>query len=64
MATHATAADLPAHPKPWSPDENLMRQHLNQETDAEADDPEAVRVADEIDREPYIPGHGPAPARI
>jgi aerobic C4-dicarboxylate transport protein len=44
-------------------DENRMRQQLNQETDAEADDPEAVRVAEEMDREVRIPGAGPAPAR-
>ena len=31
-------------------DEDRMRQQLDQETDAEADDPEAVLVADEIDR--------------
>jgi aerobic C4-dicarboxylate transport protein len=44
-------------------DENRMRQQLNQETDAEVDDPEAVRVAEEMDREVRIPGAGPAPAR-
>ena len=40
-------------------DEARMHRHLNQETDAEADDPEAILVADEIDREPVIPGSGP-----
>ena len=43
-------------------DEDRMRRHLNQETDEEADDPEAVLVADEIDREPHIPA-GPAAER-
>ena len=42
-------------------DEARMHQHLNQETDAEADDPEAVLVAEEIDQEPRIPGPGPRP---
>ena len=42
-------------------DEARMHQHLNQETDEEADDPEAVLVADEIDKEPHIPGSGPKP---
>ena len=42
-------------------DEARMRKHLNQETDEEADDPEAVLVADEIDKEPHIPGSGPKP---
>jgi aerobic C4-dicarboxylate transport protein len=41
-------------------DEARMRRHLDQETDVEADDPEAVLVAEEIDREPHIPGPGPA----
>ena len=40
-------------------DEARMHRHLNQETDEEADDPEAVLVADEIDKEPVIPGPGP-----
>ena len=40
-------------------DEARMHRHLNQETDDEADDPEAVLVADEIDKEPVIPGPGP-----
>ena len=42
-------------------DEDRMHKHLNQETDEEADDPEAVLVADEIDKEPHIPGSGPKP---
>jgi aerobic C4-dicarboxylate transport protein len=42
-------------------DEARMHKHLNQETDEEADDPEAVLVADEIDKEPHIPGSGPKP---
>jgi aerobic C4-dicarboxylate transport protein len=42
-------------------DEARMRKHLNQETDEEADDPEAVLVADEIDKKPHIPGSGPKP---
>ena len=36
-------------------DEVRLHRHLNQETDVEADDPEAVLVADEIDQEPRIP---------
>src|SRR3712207_1429521 len=42
-------------------DEGRLHRHLNQETDAEADDPEAVLVGDEIDQEPRIPGPGPKP---
>ena len=42
-------------------DEARLHRHLNQETDVEADDPEAVLVADEIDQEPRIPGPGPRP---
>jgi aerobic C4-dicarboxylate transport protein len=42
-------------------DESRLHRHLNQETDAEADDPEAVLVGDEIDQEPRIPGPGPKP---
>jgi aerobic C4-dicarboxylate transport protein len=42
-------------------DEGRLHRHLNQETDAEADDPEAVLVGDEIDQEPHIPGPGPKP---
>ena len=42
-------------------DEVRLHRHLNQETDVEADDPEAVLVADEIDQEPRIPGPGPRP---
>ena len=42
-------------------DEARLHRHLNQETDVEADNPEAVLVADEIDQEPRIPGPGPRP---
>ncbi len=45
-------------------DEARLRQHLNQETEAEANDPEAVLVAEEIDQEPHIPGPGPGPAPV
>ena len=45
-------------------DEARMHQHLDQETDAEADDPEAVLVAEEIDQEPHIPGSGPRPVTV
>ena len=41
-------------------DETRMHQHLNQETDLEADQPETVLVAEEIDEEPSIPGPGPS----
>jgi aerobic C4-dicarboxylate transport protein len=41
-------------------DEARLHRHLNQETDVEADDPEAVLVADEIDQEPRIPGPRPS----
>ena len=37
-------------------DETRMHQHLNQETELEADQPETVLVAEEIDEETYIPG--------
>ena len=36
-------------------DTNRMHQHLNQETDQEADDPELVMVSEEIDKELHIP---------
>ncbi|MET0721256.1 MAG: dicarboxylate/amino acid:cation symporter [Tardiphaga sp.] len=41
-------------------DETRMHQHLNQETELEADQPETVLVAEEIDEETYIPGLGPS----
>ena len=40
-------------------DEARMHRHLNQETDDEADDPEAVLVADELDQESHLPGPRP-----
>ena len=40
-------------------DEARMHRHLDRETDAEADDPEAVLVAEEIDKPVEIPGSGP-----
>jgi aerobic C4-dicarboxylate transport protein len=43
-------------------DEARLHRHLNQETDLEADEPETVLVADEIDQEPHIPGPGPRPS--
>jgi aerobic C4-dicarboxylate transport protein len=39
-------------------DETRMNSHLNRETDLEADEPETVLVADEIDRELLISGQG------
>jgi aerobic C4-dicarboxylate transport protein len=44
-------------------DETRMHYHLNQETDLEADEPETVLVADEIDREPQMSGQGPSVQR-
>ena len=44
-------------------DEARMHRHLNQETDQEADDPEAFLVGTEIDHAAHIPGPGPAPVR-
>jgi aerobic C4-dicarboxylate transport protein len=41
-------------------DEARMQRHLDRETDLEADDPEAVLVAEEIDTPPSIPGRGPS----
>ena len=40
-------------------DEERMHRHLNRETEAEADDPEAVLVADELDQESHLPGPRP-----
>jgi aerobic C4-dicarboxylate transport protein len=37
-----------------------LHRHLDQETEAEADEPEAVLVAHEIGAEPHIPGSAPA----
>ncbi len=44
-------------------DEGRMHRHLNQESEAEADDPEAVLVAEDIEEESRVPGPGPTPAR-
>jgi aerobic C4-dicarboxylate transport protein len=44
-------------------DEGRMHRHLNQESEAEADDPEAVLVAEDIAEERSAPGSGPTPAR-
>ena len=44
-------------------DEERMHSHLNRETDQEADEPETVLVAEEIDEAPYIPGTGPSLAK-
>ena len=44
-------------------DEGRMHRHLNQETEQEADDPEAFLVGTEIDHEAHIPGPGPVPVR-
>jgi aerobic C4-dicarboxylate transport protein len=43
-------------------DEARMRQHLDRETDAEADDPEAVLVEEELQQEAGGPGPRRAPA--
>jgi aerobic C4-dicarboxylate transport protein len=43
-------------------DEVRMHKHLNQETEAEADDPEAVLVVHEIEEEEQAPGPRRAPA--
>jgi aerobic C4-dicarboxylate transport protein len=40
-------------------DEARMHSHLDRETDLEADEPETVLVADEIDREPQMTSQGP-----
>ncbi len=40
-------------------DETRMHYHLNRETDLEADDPETVLVAEEIDREAHVSSPGP-----
>ena len=40
-------------------DETRMHRHLNQETDLEADEPETVLVASEIDSEPHMSSRGP-----
>ncbi len=45
-------------------DEARMHRHLDRETEAEADDPEAVLVADELDKEAIIPGSGPRPQAV
>ena len=39
--------------------EERLHRHLNRETEAAADDPEAVLVADELDQEPLLPGPKP-----
>jgi aerobic C4-dicarboxylate transport protein len=44
-------------------DEERMHSHLNRETDQEADEPETVLVAEEIDEAPHIPGTGPSLAK-
>ena len=40
-------------------DEQRLHQHLNRETEQEADDPETVLVAEDLAEEPHIPGRGP-----
>jgi aerobic C4-dicarboxylate transport protein len=44
-------------------DVGRMHRHLNQESEAEADDPEAVLVAEDIEEGSRVPGPGPTPAR-
>ena len=44
-------------------DEERMHQHLNRETDQEADNPESVLVAEDLSEETHIPGSGPVLAR-
>ena len=44
-------------------DEERLHQHLNRETEQEADYPETVLVAEDFDEETRIPGSGPVLAR-